>query len=364
MELHLTLEQTQLRDSAAKFAAAAGPKVARGFREQNPSFEPARLRQAGDLGWLRILVPGIADGLGLGLSELALVVEQAGRGLVCEPIGLAAISAAALAQTRRPHRMLERVMTGAALVVPALQEGGYSDDPLAPRTRAMGTNGELRLTGQKAFVCADGADGFLVSATGRDGLALCHIARDASGCTLSTEQTVEGRKLATLSLVDTPADLIPPHPSSRNAVDALHNLALLALSAEMLGVMEKAQEITLDYLRVRKQFGKPIGSFQALQHQAANIYIRTEATRSLLFQVAANSDPYRIDPALAVATKAKSSEDAMFVTEACIQLHGAIGFTDEHDIGLYLKRAMLLSSLFGNAAAQRRRYVQIADLTV
>ena len=102
MDLHLTSEQTLLRDSAAKFVAAAGPKVARGFREQDPSFAPARLRQAGDLGWLGILVPCSANGLGLGLTELALVLEQAGRGLVCEPIGLAAISAAALAQgTRR-----------------------------------------------------------------------------------------------------------------------------------------------------------------------------------------------------------------------------------------------------------------------
>jgi alkylation response protein AidB-like acyl-CoA dehydrogenase len=189
------------------------------------------------------------------------------------------------------------------------------------------------------------------------------VSRDAPRCTLTTTQSVEGRKLATLSLVDTPGDLILPASSSRNAVDALYNLALVALSAELLGVMEQAQAVTLDYLRIRKQFGKLIGTFQALQHQAANIYIRTEATRSLVFQVAANSEPFRIDPALAVAAKAKASEDAMFVTEACIQLHGAIGFTDEHDIGLYLKRAMLLSSLFGNAAAQRRRYIAVADLT-
>jgi alkylation response protein AidB-like acyl-CoA dehydrogenase len=93
------------------------------------------------------------------------------------------------------------------------------------------------------------------------------------------------------------------------------------------------------------------------------MYIRTEATRSLVYQVAANNDPYRIDPALAVALKAKASEDALFVTQASIQLHGAIGFTDEHDIGLFLKRAMLLSSLFGNAAAQRRRYAALAEFT-
>lgn len=255
-------------------------------------------------------------------------------------------------------------MNGAALVVPALQEDAHCNDLAEPRMRAADADGSIRLTGTKSFVCADGADGFLISAYGRDGPALFYVDRHAQGCELSATQTVDGRKLSTLRLKDAPADVVPSRQSSRNAVEALTDLALIALSAELLGVMEKAQEITLDYLRIRKQFGKPIGSFQALQHKAVDIYIRTQTTRSLLYQVAANNDPYRIDPALAVAVKAKASEDALFVTEACIQLHGAIGFTDEHDIGLYLKRAMLLSSLFGNAAAQRRRYVNLADLTV
>jgi alkylation response protein AidB-like acyl-CoA dehydrogenase len=362
MDVNLTPEQSLLRDSAAKFVAAAGPKVARGFRRQKPGFAPERLREAGELGWLGILVPENVGGLGLGLTELALVLEQAGRGLVCEPVGLAAISTAALAQGYAPHPMLERAMRGEALVVPALQEGAQGADPAAPQTQAAGSDGALHLTGTKTFVVADGADGFLVSAAGHDGPTLCYVARNAHGCTLSAIETVDGRKLSTLHLDHAPADLLPPRQSSRDAVSALTDLALFAISAELLGVMAKAQEITFDYLRIRKQFGKPIGSFQALQHQAVNIYIRTEITRSLLYQVAAHNDPYRIDPALAVAVKAKASEDAMFVTEACIQLHGAIGFTDEHDIGLYLKRAMLLSSLFGNAAAQRRRYVAIADL--
>ena len=224
---------------------------------------------------------------------------------------------------------------------------------------APGADSALRLTGTKTFVCADGADGFLVSASGRDGPAFSTSTATRRVAGYRATQTVDGRKLSTLSLEDTPADL--SRRANRRAMPSKRStdLALIALSAELLGVMEKAQEITFDYLRIRKQFGKPIGSFQALQHQAVNIYIRTETTRSLLYQVAANNDPYRIDPALAVAVKAKASEDAMFVTQACIQLHGAIGFTDEHDIGLYLKRAMLLSSLFGNAAAQRRRYVNM-----
>src|SRR6476660_5001529 len=125
MELNLTSEQGLLRDSAAKFIGTAGPKIARKFRGSDARFAPQRLREAGELGWLGILVPESAGGLGLGLTELALVLEQAGRGLVCEPIGLAAISAAALAETPgdgSPHPLLEKVLGGSLLIVPALQE--------------------------------------------------------------------------------------------------------------------------------------------------------------------------------------------------------------------------------------------------
>jgi alkylation response protein AidB-like acyl-CoA dehydrogenase len=361
MDLHLTAEQILLRDSAAKFIAAASAKVARASRGRPRSFASGRLHQVGELGWLGMLVPSSADGPGLGLTELALVLEQSGQGLVCEPVGLAIIAAAALAQGQAPHPMLGRVIRGDALVVPALQESAH--DPLALRTQATGDRAP-RLTGTKMSVCADGADGFLVSARSSDGPALYYVPRDGAGVSVVTAPTVDGRTLATVELKDASADLVPARQSSRSAVEALTDLALIALSAELLGVMEGAQELTFQYLRVRKQFGKPIGSFQALQHKAVDIYIKTETVRSLLYQVAAANDPYRIDPALAAAVKAKASEDALAVTQTCIQLHGAIGFTDEHDIGLYLKRAMLLSSLFGNAAAQRRRYIELTEMTV
>src|ERR1051325_4786955 len=189
MELHLTSEQALLRDSAAKFVGAAVPKVARKFRDGDLSFAPQRLREAGELGWLGILVPEAAHGLGRGLTELALVLEQCGRALVSEPIGLAAIAAAALGQGPKPHPMLKRAMTGEALVVPALQERAHGDDPLAPSTQAAGNGATLRLTGQKMFVCSDGADGFLVSAAGRNGPVLCFVARDAAGVSLAPLST-------------------------------------------------------------------------------------------------------------------------------------------------------------------------------
>ena len=361
MELHLTVEQTLLRDSAAKFIAAAGPRGARAARKGVPGSAPGRLRQIGELGWLGMLVPSTADGPGLGLTEMALVLEQAGRGLVSEPIGFAMIAAAALAQGHAPHPILRRAMTGDGLVVPALQESAH--DPVVLRTTATGDR-TPRLTGTKVSVCADGADGFLVSAKSAEGPALYYVPGDGAGVSVATAPTVDGRLLARIELKDAAADLVPARQSSRSAVEALTDLALIALSAELLGVMEGAQELTFEYLRVRKQFGKPIGSFQALQHKAVDIYIKTQTLRSLLYQVAAANYPYRIDPVLAVAVKAKASEDALAVTQTCIQLHGAIGFTDEHDIGLYLKRALLLSSLLGNAAAQRRRYVELMEMTV
>jgi alkylation response protein AidB-like acyl-CoA dehydrogenase len=362
MELLLTSEQSMLRDSAAKFAGEAGAKVARRFRGQAPAFAPERLRQAAELGWLSILVSESAGGLGLGLTELALVLHQAGRGLVCEPIGLAAVSAFALAEPQgAPDPLLAKVMEGSLLIVPALQETPHGGGGLVPATRAEPRRTGVTVSGQKTFVCADGADGFLVSALGPDGPMLCHVARNAAGCRLEMMPTIEGRQLATLHLDDAPGEVVAVASVARDPVGNLHDLSLLALAAELLGLMDTAQAITLDYMRVRKQFGKLIGSFQALQHKAVDNYIRIEATRSLVFQVAADADPHRIDPALAAAVKAQASEAAMFVTKSCIQLHGAIGFTDEHDIGLYHKRAILYSSLLGDEARQRSRFAELTS---
>ena len=216
MEVHLTAEQILLRDSAAEFIAAAMSTVTRA-RGGIRSSAPGRLLQIGELGWFGMLVPSSADGPGLGLTEMALVLEQAGRGLVREPIGQAIIAVAALAQGYAPHPILRRAMLGDALVVPALQESAH--DPLALRTEATGQR-VPRLTGTKMAVCADDADGFLVSARGSDGPALYYVARDSAGVSVATAPTVDGRRLATLELQGAAADLVPARQSSRGAVEA------------------------------------------------------------------------------------------------------------------------------------------------
>jgi 3-oxochol-4-en-24-oyl-CoA dehydrogenase len=360
MELVLTEEQSLIRDSAMKFVEGAGPKVARQFRGQQPAFSKKRLQQAADLGWLGILVPEDVGGLGLGLSELALVLHQAGRGLVCEPVGLAAVSTFALAGHRsHPSLLLMEAMEGKRLIVPALQESSHGAGIRDPKTTAAQRSQGIAIAGRKNFVCADGADGFLLSATGSDGPMLCLVASNASGCAVVPTATVDGRMVATIEFDDAPGDVVARVSEAGNPVNNLHDLCLFALAAELLGLMDAAQAITLEYLNIRKQFGRVIGGFQALQHKAVDMYLQIEATRSLVFQVASHTNPHHVDSSLAAALKAQASDAALFVTKSAIQLHGAIGFTDEHDIGLFHKRAMLYASLLGDGAHQRQRYSEL-----
>jgi alkylation response protein AidB-like acyl-CoA dehydrogenase len=215
------------------------------------------------------------------------------------------------------------------------------------------------LNGSKDFVPdAGGCDGFLVSARDPDGLLICHVDRAAPGLELRLVETVEGRAYGRLSFHEAPAGRVVARGQAASAIlQRHHNLALVAAAAEMLGVMEGASDMTLNYLRTRQQFGRAIGSFQALQHRAVDDYVRIESTRSLLYQICEGGEP--LPAQLTSALKVVASGAALAVTKSAVQLHGAIGFTDEYDVGLYLKRAMWLSSLLGNAAAHQRRYAAL-----
>ncbi len=371
MELLLTDEQKLLQDSAATFVErAAGPKRVRELRDREPGFDRAVWTEiARDAGWLGIMVPESAGGLGLGATELALVLEQGGRGLLMEPVCAASASARAIAEGDNAalhDKLLPAVLDGRQIVVPALQEGvnGIALDGVATEAKPKGKG--FALTGKKRFVpSAAGADGFLVNARGPGGAILCYVPRAASGIKIDNAATVDGSGLGTIALngVEVPAENVVVGANLAPEVTArMMDLMLIGLSAELLGVMNRALEIALEYLKVRKQFDRPIGSFQALQHRAVNDYIQVELTRSLLFQVCGAMDGGRGSTVMASAVKARSSGAGLSVTKSAIQMHGAIGFTDEHDIGLYLKRAMALSAHYGNEAAHRGRYARLSGI--
>ena len=366
MELVLDEAQTILRESADKLVERhAGPARFRELRTTEHGFDPARLAVVAEAGWLSLLVPEERDGLGLGTTEAALVLESAGRGLMTEPI--AAVMAAARAAASGPAAMgatLEELMSGGSVILPALHDPA-ADDPAGARVQATPAGSDFKLSGRTGAVPgAPAADGFIVNARSGDGTVVCLVPRDAHGLEIQQRGRVDGTGHATLALNDVavPADAVMASGAQGTEVAAATlDLVLLGTSAEMLGIMEQGLALAVDYLGTREQFGRPIGSFQALQHRAVNDHVDIELTRSLLYQVCAAMDDGRGNRAMVAAVKARASDAVLSVTKSMVQMHGAIGFTDEYNASLYLRRAMALSSQYGNAAWHRKRYARLSS---
>jgi alkylation response protein AidB-like acyl-CoA dehydrogenase len=248
-----------------------------------------------------------------------------------------------------PTDHLSDVFAGERIILPAWQEKPHS---LAVAGDTVLRDG--RLTGRKVFVpMAAGADAFLV--TTASGLAL--VERNAAGVRVDLTQTQDGGNSGTLTLDNAPAEAI-----GGDAGPALE-VAAMATSAYLLGLMDRVFGITLDYLKTREQFGRKIGSFQALQHRAADLKIQVSLTRATVNAAAATQDN-ESDPALRQAAvsraKARASDAASMVTRGCIQLHGGIGYTDAADPGLFLRKMMVLAPLYGSAAVHRARFRALA----
>ena len=355
MDLLLSEEQRMLRESAGRLlAGTGGAKRLRRLRESGDGFDRGVLRKMAAEGWLGVLVPADRGGLGLGMTEAALLLEQAGRTLAPEPVGESMMTAAALAACEGNDALLARAVSGDALVVPAVDAVEGTGEVRAART----AEGATVLEGSRLGVpAAAAADLMLVAASGPDGPVLCLVEAGAKGLGIETRRTVDGASFGDVAFDGVAAaPLAARQNRGFGRPGSLRDGLLVAVSAELLGAMDAALEMTLEYLRTREQFGRPLGAFQALQHRAVDDFTRIVGTRSLLFRVAGGEGD--IAPAMAAALKAHASESALRVTKSAIQMHGAIAFTDEHDAGLHLKRAMTLSAWLGNAAAQRERYAE------
>jgi alkylation response protein AidB-like acyl-CoA dehydrogenase len=360
-----------LADSVADFVAR-GTDMARVRRLRGTSGEHDRAvwQQMAELGWLGILVPERYGGLGLGLSEAAIVAKGLARALAPEPLTAAAVLAAtALAAGENEplkREQFPRLVSGACLPALAWQEHAGALDPSAVETGATPFEGGYKLNGVKRYISgAAQADAFLVSAHAGDGIVLLWVPREAAGARVSLEPLADGRSFGTLVLADTLVSQAGVAAAGPVAVEALapaldHGAAIAG--AELLGVGERALEMTLDYLKTRVQFGKPIGAFQALQHRAVDLHIQKEIASAVLEEGLAALDggpgaPQRA--AIASRVKARCADAALRITREAIQLHGAIGFTDEYDAGLYLKRALTLAAWLGHASWHRRRYARL-----
>jgi alkylation response protein AidB-like acyl-CoA dehydrogenase len=322
------------------------------------------------LGWLGILVPESHGGLGLGLAEMAIVAKGLARVLAPEPLTATAVLAASVlcGGDNEPlkREQLPRLVSGERLTALAWQERAGELDISGARARAVAFEGGYRVSGTKRYVAgAAQADAFLVSARAGQELVVLWLPRGAAGLRRGREPLADGRSFGTLELQDAlvPATaVVASGETARAALARGFDHANAIVSAELLGVMERALEMSLDYLRTRVQFGKPIGAFQALQHRAVDLHIQKELAAAALEDGLDRLDRGPGEPqraAIASRVKARCAEAALRITREAIQLHGAIGFTDEYDAGLFLKRALTLSAWLGQPLWHRRRYAAL-----
>lgn len=360
-----------LRESAADFVSRnTDMKRLRERRGTLPGHDPALLEQVAELGWLGIVVPEEHGGLGLGFAELAVVVEELGKGLIAGPVVGSVFAALALqhgSNEALKSGLLPRVADGSLLPAIAWQEGMGGIDPSAIATRVEKDGAGYLLAGSKRFVDgAASAGGFVVSARGADGAGLFWVDAASPGLKLRHEWRADGTPSGVLVLENVrvaECDVVAQAaPGGLAPLERAFEEAAVMAAAEMLGVMEAALQMALGYMRTRVQFGKPIGSFQALQHKATDLYVQQELTRAVLQDAvraidAADDGPERAG--LASRCKARASDAGLRVTREVIQLHGAIGYTDEYDAGLFLKRALVLSAWLGNGPAHRQRFAAL-----
>ncbi|MER7546587.1 acyl-CoA dehydrogenase family protein [Actinomadura sp.] len=359
MELVDTEEQRALRDALRRFFADRSPAAeVRRLMETAEGHDPAVWAQmAGQLGLQGLAIPEEHGGAGFGMRELAVVFEEMGRALVCAPFLATVTAAAALQAGEGGHGLLPGIADGSVVATLAVAEDGGSWD-LADVGAAF-EDGRLR--GAKNFVL-DGhiADLVLVAARDEDGVGVYaaeDVPRTARTLLPTLDQT---RKLARIELDGVPARKVGGEDAARRALD----VAAVALAAEQLGGAQQTLDMTVEYAKVRHQFGRPIGSFQAVKHRCADMFVLVESARSAVLHAAGVADerPGEL-PAAAALAKAYCS-DAYFRTAGeAIQLHGGIGFTWEHDAHLYFKRAQGSRQLFGPPALHRERLAALAGLT-
>jgi alkylation response protein AidB-like acyl-CoA dehydrogenase len=378
MALVLDQDQQMLKQAAADFVRKESPvsRVRKLRDERDPDgFSRAIWRKMAELGWHGILVPTDCGGLGMGMIELACVLEECGRNLVPEPLlSTLALGTNAIllgGNDAQKSEWLPQVAGGSLLMTVAYQERASRYSTTRVETRAVRRAGGYVLSGEKVLVL-DGhaADVFVVSARTSgavgemQGVSLFLVRRDVPGLEVIRQSTLDLRGAAVVRLCDVEVSesaRVGAEGGGAAVLEAVLDRATVALCAEMLGSMQAAFEMTLEYLKTRKQFGVLIGTFQALKHRAARVFVEIELARSAVLGACDALDRGALEArALVSAAKARCSDAAMLAGYEGVQMHGGIGMTDEHDIGLYLKRARTAEIMFGDAAFHRDRFASLS----
>ena len=360
---------TALSDSAHDYLRRVDHRArVRALRNSEPSFGRDYWRGMADAGWLSALVSEEDGGLGLGLRAAAQLGIAVGAHLLPEPFVAAGVHPALTLNSTPAGELrswlLSGLTEGALLMGCAWQQSPGQLDPQPGPVRLHEEGAQCFLSGETRFVePGAGVDGWLVFAVAGGEATLAWVARDASGVSVNCERRVDGGLWAAVRLdhVRIPRqNCVARGDAAYAAFGKGIEGARLIQAAELLGLGRQALSMTLDYMKARTQFGRPIGSFQALQHRLVDAKIQVELAAASLEDALRDSSDARRLTELASRAKARAASSALAATRLAIQLHGAIGYTDACDIGLYFKRALALNASLGTALQHRRRYLDHA----
>jgi alkylation response protein AidB-like acyl-CoA dehydrogenase len=356
VDFAFTEEQEMLRSQARSFLEEKFPvdRIASIATGDETDFDTA-WGELAELGWIGLSVSEDDGGAGMSFLEESVLFEETGRALYPGPF----FSTIGLSLPLLSGDLLEQVLAGErtatlAWAEPASPAGLGQSDQLS--TKAERGNGTWTITGEKHLVPLGGhGAAVLVVAAAAEGTGVWAVDLEAEGVSPSALSTMDGtRKLGRLELTGAPGVLVVEPGKAGAALKSVRQRALAALSLEAVGVATKAHELAMEHVKTRKQFDKPIGSYQAVSHQVADTYVELELARSLAYWAAwcVANDPDQAPVAVAAA-KAAASEAAVAACERAIQVHGGIGFTWEHPLHLYYKRAQWIDSFEGFGSTHR-----------
>ena len=374
MDLTLSDEQRLLRESADRFVKETYTADNRRKIANEPlGFSPALWKQFADLGWLALPIGEDHGGLGGGAIEIGILMEAFGRGLVSEPyLSTVVIGAALVAEcgTEAQKAILPKVADGSLILALAHSERAARFDLAKVETMATKTADGWRLNGRKTAVLDGNAAGqIIVSArvannNGSSGrLCLFFVPAGTAGLTLQDYSRLGGGRACNLELRDVqlPADaLLGDGSDTLPAIEAVVDRAMAALGAEAVGIMQTLLDTTIEYTNIRKQFGRPLSANQVIRHRLADMAMQCDEARSMALRAALMVDAEPVARGRAASgAKAKIGKCARYVAEQSVQLHGAMGVTEELDIGLYFKRLLAFDTLFGGSAHHYRRHADL-----
>jgi len=366
--LSFTEEQEELRLLVRRFLTdrSSSARVRERIDAGGTRDDAVWQQMAEQLGLQAIAIPEEYGGAGFGPVELGIVLEEMGRrlyvGSYFSSVALVGQLLTESADETACKTWLPSIADGTLTAALAVTEESGSWDPATFVTRAEATSTGWKLTGVKTFVIdAASADLVVVAANTPEGLGFFGVEAGSSGLTIEDLDSLDlTRPLARVELADTPAVRIAPDGDGVALLERVRDLAIVALASEQVGGAAEALDMAVEYAKIREQFGRPIGSFQAIKHKCADMLLEVESARSAAYHaasvVAENGTEAQIAASLA---KSYCSEAYTHVAKENIQVHGGIGFTWEHDAHLYLKRAKASEVLFGSPIEHRAR---LADL--